>query len=112
MPNVAVIAIGWRRQRWWPPRNSRRLMYTLSYKTVLKSLRNSKWKLVIITNNCPPHCMYGIECYAMLVKVGVHHYNETNVDLGTVYVETVLKFAASVFVWENPSHPDTSSLKA
>ncbi|MFQ6654835.1 hypothetical protein Gotur_025643 [Gossypium turneri] len=28
--------------------------YTLGYKTILKSLRSSKGKLIIIANNCPP----------------------------------------------------------
>jgi large subunit ribosomal protein L30e len=57
--------------------------YTLGYKTVLKTLRNSKGKLVIIANNCPPLRKSEIEYYAMLAKVGVHHYNGNNVDLGT-----------------------------
>ncbi|KAM6576617.1 hypothetical protein CsatB_028454 [Cannabis sativa] len=68
--------------------------YTLGYKTVLKSLRNSKAqsygcidsydrKLIIIANNCPPLRKSEIEYYAMLAKVGVHHYNGNNVDLGT-----------------------------
>ncbi|XP_054787032.1 60S ribosomal protein L30-like isoform X1 [Prosopis cineraria] len=62
--------------------------YTLGYKTVLKSLRNSKGKLIIIANNCPPLRKSEIEYYAMLAKVGVHHYNgrvldADNVDLGT-----------------------------
>ncbi|KAG6590249.1 60S ribosomal protein L30, partial [Cucurbita argyrosperma subsp. sororia] len=57
--------------------------YTLGYKTVLKTLRNSKGKLIIIANNCPPLRKSEIEYYAMLAKVGVHHYNGSNVDLGT-----------------------------
>ncbi|CAL8990854.1 hypothetical protein GBA52_004771 [Prunus armeniaca] len=68
--------------------------YTLGYKTVIDSLRNSKgklsylfqfpiWKLIIISNNCPPLRKSEIEYYAMLAKVGVHHYNGNNVDLGT-----------------------------
>ncbi|KAK7266774.1 hypothetical protein RIF29_19429 [Crotalaria pallida] len=57
--------------------------YTLGYKTVLKSLRSSKGKLIIIANNCPPLRKSEIEYYAMLAKVGVHHYNGNNVDLGT-----------------------------
>ncbi|KAF5952890.1 hypothetical protein HYC85_010834 [Camellia sinensis] len=40
-------------------------------------------KLVIIANNCPPLRKSEIEYYAMLAKVGVHHYNGNNVDLGT-----------------------------
>ncbi|KAG5566376.1 hypothetical protein RHGRI_002087 [Rhododendron griersonianum] len=57
--------------------------YTLGSKTVLETLRNSKAKLVIIANNCPPLRKSEIEYYAMLAKVGVHHYNGNNVDLGT-----------------------------
>ncbi|XP_020584323.1 60S ribosomal protein L30 [Phalaenopsis equestris] len=57
--------------------------YTLGYKTVLRSLRNNKGKLVIIANNCPPLRKSEIEYYAMLGKVGVHHFNGNNVDLGT-----------------------------
>ncbi|XP_052182734.1 60S ribosomal protein L30-like [Diospyros lotus] len=57
--------------------------YTLGYKTVLESLRSSKAKLVIIANNCPPLRKSEIEYYAMLAKIGVHHYNGNNVDLGT-----------------------------
>ncbi|KAG6384419.1 hypothetical protein SASPL_155763 [Salvia splendens] len=57
--------------------------YTLGYKTVLKTLRNSKGKLILISNNCPPLRKSEIEYYAMLAKIGVHHYNGNNVDLGT-----------------------------
>ncbi|KAK3028834.1 hypothetical protein RJ639_037678 [Escallonia herrerae] len=49
--------------------------FTLGYKTVLESLRSSKGKLIIIANNCPPLRKSEIEYYAMLAKVGVHHYN-------------------------------------
>ncbi|URE11067.1 hypothetical protein MUK42_03780 [Musa troglodytarum] len=73
--------------------------YTLGYKTVLRSLRSSKgvcafphfpfnrefrcWKLILIANNCPPLRKSEIEYYAMLAKVGVHHFSGSNVDLGT-----------------------------
>lgn len=49
--------------------------YTLGYKTVLKTLRTSKGKLILISNNCPPLRKSEIEYYAMLAKVGVHHFN-------------------------------------
>ncbi|XP_031281287.1 60S ribosomal protein L30-like [Pistacia vera] len=49
--------------------------YTLGYKTMLHTLRSSKAKLVIITNNRPHFRKSEIEYYAMLAKVGVHHYN-------------------------------------
>merc|ERR1712137_441237 len=57
--------------------------YTLGYKTVLKSLRSGKSKLVVICNNCPPLRKSEIEYYAMLAKTSVHHYTGNNVDLGT-----------------------------
>ncbi|KAK4341416.1 hypothetical protein RND71_039917 [Anisodus tanguticus] len=57
--------------------------YTLGYKTVLKTLRTSKGKLILISNNCPPLRKSEIEYYSMLAKVGVHHFNGNNVDLGT-----------------------------
>ena len=57
--------------------------YTLGYKTVLKSLRSGKSKLVIISNNCPPLRKSELEYYAMLAKTGVHHYSGNNIDLGT-----------------------------
>eukprot|EP00252_Welwitschia_mirabilis_P015388 TRINITY_DN3381_c0_g2_i1.p1 TRINITY_DN3381_c0_g2~~TRINITY_DN3381_c0_g2_i1.p1 ORF type:complete len:113 (+),score=9.68 TRINITY_DN3381_c0_g2_i1:137-475(+) len=57
--------------------------YTLGYKTTLKSIRANKGKLIIIANNCPPLRRSEIEYYAMLGKVGVHHFNGNNVELGT-----------------------------
>lgn len=57
--------------------------YTLGYKTVLKSLRGGKSKLVMISSNCPPLRKSEIEYYAMLSKTGVHHYSGNNIDLGT-----------------------------
>eukprot|EP00798_Chlamydomonas_sp_ICE-L_P031646 gene31646-6843_t len=57
--------------------------YTLGYKTCLKTLRNGKAKLVIISSNCPHVRKSEIEYYAMLAKTGVHHYTGNNVDLGT-----------------------------
>ena len=57
--------------------------YTLGYKTVLKSLRSGKSKLILISNNVPPVRKSEIEYYAMLSKTGVRHYSGTNIDLGT-----------------------------
>ncbi|KAL4645454.1 hypothetical protein ACB092_02G236200 [Castanea dentata] len=51
--------------------------YTLGFKTVLRSLRNSKGV------NCPPLRKSEIEYYAMLDKVEVHHFVGNNNDLGT-----------------------------
>ncbi|CAN6543264.1 unnamed protein product [Malus baccata var. baccata] len=55
--------------------------YTLGYKTVIDSLRSSKGKLIIISNNCPPLRKSEIEYYAMLAKIGVHHYNGSDSDI-------------------------------
>ncbi|XP_020103584.1 60S ribosomal protein L30-like [Ananas comosus] len=57
--------------------------YTLGYKTVLKSLRTNKAKLVIIADNCPPLWRSLMEYHAMLAKVRVYHFNGNNVELGT-----------------------------
>jgi len=34
-------------------------------------------KLILISSNCPPLRRSEIEYYAMLAKVGVHHYNRS-----------------------------------
>ena len=59
------------------------LLKQLGYKTVLKTLRSGKAKLILIANNVPPLRKSEIEYYAMLAKTGVHHYTGNNVDLGT-----------------------------
>lgn len=57
--------------------------YMLGYKTTVKSLRSGKSKLIIIANNCPALRKSEIEYYAMLAKIGVHHFSGNNVELGT-----------------------------
>ena len=57
--------------------------YNLGYKQTLKTLRNGKAKLVLISNNCPPLRKSEIEYYAMLAKTNVHHFSGNNVELGT-----------------------------
>eukprot|EP01134_Creolimax_fragrantissima_P006912 CFRG6912T1 len=57
--------------------------FTLGYKSTLKTLRSGKSKLIIISSNCPAVRKSEIEYYAMLSKTGIHHYNGTNIDLGT-----------------------------
>ncbi|ORX80091.1 60S ribosomal protein [Basidiobolus meristosporus CBS 931.73] len=56
---------------------------TLGYKSTLKSIRNGKAKLIILSGNCPPLRKSEIEYYAMLSKTSVHHYNGNNIELGT-----------------------------
>lgn len=57
--------------------------FTLGYKSTLKTLRQGKAKLVIISNNTPQLRKSEIEYYAMLAKTGVHHYTGNNIELGT-----------------------------
>ncbi|KAI0226378.1 60S ribosomal protein L30 [Massospora cicadina] len=57
--------------------------YHLGYKSTLKSIREGKSKLIIISSNCPPLRKSEIEYYAMLSKTGVHHYSGNNIELGT-----------------------------
>merc|ERR1711869_93130 len=55
----------------------------LGYKQTLKTLRNGKAKLVLISANCPALRKSELEYYAMLAKCGVHHFTGTNNELGT-----------------------------
>ncbi|BFU25261.1 60S ribosomal protein L30, putative [Entamoeba histolytica HM-1:IMSS-B] len=57
--------------------------YVLGTKATLKTIRDGKSKLVIISSNCPPLERAKIEYYAVLGKVQVVHYSGSNVDLGT-----------------------------
>nr|GEZ33049.1 60S ribosomal protein L30 [Tanacetum cinerariifolium] len=65
--------------------------YTLGYKTVLESLRSSKGKLIIISNNCPPlrkKCVVllsseKVTAYGFTFAVSQHYMTCYNVDLGT-----------------------------
>ena len=57
--------------------------YNLGYKSVLKTLRSGKAKLVLVANNCSPLRKSEIEYYAMLTKTTVHHYQGNCNDLGT-----------------------------
>ena len=55
----------------------------LGYKQTLKTLRQGKAWLIIISSNCPPLKKSEIEYYAMLAKTGVHHYTGNNITMGT-----------------------------
>jgi len=57
--------------------------YNLGYKTTLKTLRQGKAKLILISDNCPALRKSEIEYYAMLAKTGVHHFTGDNTELGT-----------------------------
>lgn len=56
---------------------------SLGFRTTMKSLRQTKAKMVIISSNTPPLRKSEIEYYAMLGKCSVHHYAGNNNDLGT-----------------------------
>lgn len=56
---------------------------TLGLKSALKTMRNGKAKLVLISANTPPLRKSELEYYAMLSKTSVHHYQGSNVALGT-----------------------------
>merc|ERR1711937_8805 len=56
---------------------------TLGYKSTLKTLRQGKAKLLLISSNCPALRKSEIEYYAMLAKTGVHHFQGSNNELGT-----------------------------
>jgi len=55
----------------------------LGYKATVKSMRKSKAKMVLISNNCPVLRRSELEYLAMLAKVSVHHYTGDNTALGT-----------------------------
>jgi len=57
--------------------------YQLGYKTTLKTLRQGKAKLILISSNCPALRKSEIEYYAMLAKTGVHHFHGDNNEMGT-----------------------------
>ena len=42
-------------------------------------------KLILISNNCPPLRKSEIEYYAMLAKVGVHHFNGSKYLFSLIY---------------------------
>lgn len=56
---------------------------TLGYKTVVKTLRTNKAKMVIISSNTPALRKSEIEYYALLAKCQVVHYAGNNTELGT-----------------------------
>jgi large subunit ribosomal protein L30e len=56
---------------------------SLGLQSALKSMRSGKAKLVLISANTPPLRKSELEYYAMLSKTTVHHYQGSNVALGT-----------------------------
>merc|ERR1712113_810454 len=74
----------------------------LGYKTSLKSLRQGKAKIVLISSNCPPLRRSEIEYYA-LAKTAVHPYNGNNIALGTACGKL---YRASVVTVTDPGDSD------
>ncbi|WFC98632.1 60S ribosomal protein L30 [Malassezia yamatoensis] len=56
---------------------------SLGVQSTLKNLRQGRAKLVMISSNTPPLRKSEIEYYAMLSKTAVHHYQGSNIALGT-----------------------------
>ncbi|WFD21940.1 60S ribosomal protein L30 [Malassezia equina] len=56
---------------------------SLGLKSALKNMRSGKAKLVLISANTPPLRKSEVEYYAMLSKTAVHHYQGSNIALGT-----------------------------
>jgi len=75
----------------------------LGYKTSLKSLRQGKAKLILISSNCPPLRRSELEYYAMLAKTAVHPYNGNNISLGTACGKL---YRASVVTITDPGDSD------
>lgn len=55
---------------------------SLGYKQSLKTLRNGRSKVVILSDNLPPLWKSEIEYYALLSKTDTIHYTGNNNDLG------------------------------
>ncbi|ESL11702.1 60S ribosomal protein L30 [Trypanosoma rangeli SC58] len=57
--------------------------YVLGTQQALKTLRQGRSQLVVISSNCPPIRKAEIEYYCTLSKTPMHHYTGNNLDLGT-----------------------------
>ena len=57
--------------------------YVLGTKSTIKSVRDGKCKLIVVSSNCPRIEKARIEYYAILGKVRIVYYSGTNVELGT-----------------------------
>ena len=54
----------------------------LGTKSTLKTTRNGKAKLILISNNCPPLRKSLIQYYASLAKISTLLFSGNNMDLG------------------------------
>ncbi|KAK5660082.1 hypothetical protein OQA88_13551 [Cercophora sp. LCS_1] len=55
----------------------------LGYRSTLKAIRTNKARLILIASNSPALRKSELEYFSMLSKTPVHHYNGTNIELGT-----------------------------
>lgn len=74
----------------------------LGYSNTLKALRNGKAKLILISANTPPLRKSELEYYAMLSKTSVHHYQGSNVALGTA-AGKLFRVGYVLLTWEKTS---------
>lgn len=57
--------------------------YCLGFNQAMGSLRVGRAKVIVVANNCHPVRKAELEYYCMLSKTPIHHYNGSNLDLGT-----------------------------
>ncbi|KAG8894611.1 60S ribosomal protein L30 [Tulasnella sp. 403] len=81
--------------------------YTCGYREALRSMRAGKAKLVLISANTPPLRKSEIEYYAMLSKTSVHHYQGTNITMGTAAGKL---FRVGVMTVTDPGDSDLLSI--
>ena len=77
--------------------------YKIGYRNTIKSLRGGQARLVLIASNCPAIRRTELEYYAVLAKADVHHFEGTNVELGTACGRL---FSVSAMVISDPGDSD------
>ena len=77
--------------------------FKIGYRNTIKTLREGKAKLVVISKNCPAIRRTELEYYTMLAKADVHHFDGNNVELGTASGKL---FAVSAMVITDPGDSD------
>lgn len=72
-------------------------------------MRSGKAKLVLISANTPPLRKSELEYYAMLSKTSVHHYQGSNVALGTA-AGKLFRVGCVLFSAQSPGRRTTHSV--
>jgi large subunit ribosomal protein L30e len=57
--------------------------FCLGFNQAMGTLRAGRSKVIVVASNCHPVKKAELEYYCMLSKTPMHHYNGTNLDLGT-----------------------------